>query len=66
MVFKNYMDQAITQEFFKEKDLQYNLGKFINLMQTFALGGQKVDGPAFFKLLTMLKSHITLTNKERI
>ena len=35
-------------------------------MQTFALGGQKVDGAAFFKLLTMLKSHITLTNKERI
>lgn len=66
LVFKNYIDQAITQEFFTDKDLQYSLGKFINLMQVLALNGQKVEGAAFFKFLTMVKNHISINNKDSI
>ena len=35
-------------------------------MQIFALSGQKVDGPAFYKLITLLKGYIPTNNKGTI
>lgn len=56
----------MTQEFFNDKTLKPALEQLVNLMQIFALSGQKVDGPAFYKLITLFKGYIPTNNKGTI
>jgi hypothetical protein len=63
-VFKDYFDQALTQEFFGNKHIEIYYGKFLELMETMALSGLKVDGPAFFKYITLVKEKISMSTKE--
>ena len=65
-VFKNYVDQALTQELFDDRSLMKDIGKFISLAQTFALSGQRVEGSTFFKLITLIKGQISMANKDSI
>jgi len=52
------MDAAITQDYFSEKQLDAKFPEYINMMHTFALNGEPIDGPAMLKFIMILKNKV--------
>lgn len=57
-VFRKYVDAAISQEYFKENELDSKIVDFTNVLLTFAMNGEPIDGPAMLKYLILLKNKV--------
>ena len=58
IVFKNYIDAAVIQNFFSDADLNSNFGSLIDLLHAYALANEMDDGAAMLKFMVMLKQQI--------
>lgn len=66
MVFMNYLDNSVANNFFKEEQIQASFADFFHILHTMALYDELSDGPAWLKFQIMVKNVIGVSKLREV